>query len=295
MGTARHQLTSSAQRTSGQTGPVPELPEVETARAVIERAGLDREIADVDDNDSYVCRPHQPGEIKAVLVGRTLMAARRRGKTMWCETAWAGTGDDPNPDLTLGLHLGMAGRIYIGGPDGSKHEGGDPIRLGTGTPNPSWDRFTLTFTDGGMLRMFDKRRLSRARLDPNLEALGPDARLVSRADFRTAIKGSKAPIKARLLDQSVIAGVGNLLADETLWQAKIRPSTPVDELSPRALTTLHDALHAATESAIAHGGVHTGVVISARHKGGRCPRCGAGMLRDTVGGRTTWWCSKEQR
>jgi formamidopyrimidine-DNA glycosylase len=274
---------------------VPELPEVETARAVIERVGLNREIADVDDADSYVCRPHQPGDMKAVLVGRALTAARRRGKTMWCETAWVRGGDDPNPDLTLGLHLGMAGRIYVSDPDGGRHEGGDPIRLGTGIPNPSWDRFTLTFTDGGRLRMFDKRRLSRARLDPVLDTLGPDARLVGRADFKQVIAGSKAPIKARLLDQSVIAGVGNLLADETLWQAKIRPSTPVDELSPRALTKLHDALHAATESAIAQGGVHTGVVIAARHNGARCPRCGAAMLRDTVGGRTTWWCSEEQR
>ncbi|MEO5834726.1 MAG: DNA-formamidopyrimidine glycosylase family protein [Nakamurella sp.] len=274
---------------------MPELPEVETARAVIERAGLNREIADVDDSDSYVCRPHQPGEMKAVLVGRALIAARRRGKTMWCETAWVRGGDDPNPDLTLGLHLGMAGRIFINDADGATHEGGDPIRLGTGTANPSWDRFTLFFADGGNLRMFDKRRLSRARLDPNLEALGPDARLVDRATFRQVIAGSHAPIKARLLDQSVIAGVGNLLADETLWRAKIRPSTPVDELTPRTLTRLHDALHEATESAIAHGGVHTGDVIPARHKGGSCPRCGAAMLRDTVGGRTTWWCSKEQR
>lgn len=274
---------------------MPELPEVETARAVIERAGLNREIADVDDTDSYVCRPHMPGEMKAVLVGRMLTKALRRGKTMWCETAWARPGLDPNPDLTLGLHLGMAGRIYISGADGANHEGGDPIRLGTGTPSPSWDRFTLFFADGGTLRMFDKRRLSRARLDPNLDALGPDARLVDRADFRTAIEGSKAPIKARLLDQSVIAGVGNLLADETLWRAKIRPSTPVDELSSRTLIRLHDALHAATESAIAQGGVHTGDVISARHKGGSCPRCGAAMVRGTVGGRTTWWCSKEQR
>lgn len=274
---------------------MPELPEVETARAVIERAALHRDIADVDDNDSYVCRPHQPGEMKAVLVGRALTAARRRGKTMWCETAWARGGDDPNPDLTLGLHLGMAGRIYVSDPDGGRHEGGDPIRLGTATPNPSWDRFTLTFTDGGTLRMFDKRRLSRARLDPDLRPLGPDARLVDRAGFRAAVTGSRAPIKARLLDQSVIAGVGNLLADETLWRAKIRPSTPVDELSARTLTRLHDALHAATESAVAQGGVHTGDVISARHKGASCPRCGAAMLRDTVGGRTTWWCSKEQR
>ena len=273
---------------------MPELPEVETARAALQRAALHREIADVDDTDTYVCRPHEPGEMKAVLVGRELSAARRRGKTMWCETTWRGKGDDPNPDLTLGLHLGMAGRIFVTGPDGD-HEGGDPIRRGDGPVNPAWDRFTLTFTDGGTMRLFDKRRLSRARLDPNLDALGPDAREVDRATFKDVVSGSTAPIKARLLDQSVIAGVGNLLADETLWRAKIKPSARVDTLSARTLTRLHDALHEATEDAVRQGGVHTGEVIPARHKGGTCPRCGASMHRDTVGGRTTWWCSKEQR
>lgn len=279
---------------------MPELPEVETARAVIERAALHRTIVDVDDADSYVCRPHQPGEIRAVLVGRELTAAHRRGKTMWCEAALAVAGPaeanpDPNPDLTLGLHLGMAGRIYISGPDGENYEGGDPIRLGPGAPNPRWDRFTLTFADGGTLRLFDKRRLSRVRLDPDLSALGPDAQSVSVKDFRAAVSGSTAPIKARLLDQSVLAGVGNLLADEALWQAKVSPSKPVDELTTRQLTRLHDAVQAAVESAIAGGGVHTGAVIEARIRGGVCPRCGAPMVRGTVGGRTTWWCSKEQR
>ncbi len=82
---------------------MPELPEAERARAQIEKA-LDREIVAVDDRDSYVCRPHAPGEIAAALTGRTLTKAHRRGKFLWVET-------DGGPDL--GLHLGMAGRIAI--------------------------------------------------------------------------------------------------------------------------------------------------------------------------------------
>src|SRR3954452_2323339 len=81
---------------------MPELPEVETARALIAEHGLRRRIADVDDTDTYVCRPHGPGEIKAAIVGRELLTANRIGKTMWCETSEEG------PDL--GLHLGMADR-----------------------------------------------------------------------------------------------------------------------------------------------------------------------------------------
>src|SRR6201999_1969801 len=90
-------------------GTVPELPEVESARAVIERAGLGRLIVDVDDTDSYECRPHPPGEIRSALVGRKLTAAHRRGKSMWCDT-----GDD---GPLLGIHLGMSGKIVIAGPD----------------------------------------------------------------------------------------------------------------------------------------------------------------------------------
>ncbi len=86
---------------------MPELPEAERARQQIERA-LGREIVAVDDRDTYVCRPHAPGEIAAALVGRRLTEAHRRGKFLWAET------DDDGPDL--GLHLGMAGRIVVDEP-----------------------------------------------------------------------------------------------------------------------------------------------------------------------------------
>jgi formamidopyrimidine-DNA glycosylase len=267
-------------------GPVPELPEVETARAAIERAALNRTVVDVDDRDAYVCRPHAPGEIRDALVGRRLTSAHRRGKTMWVETSRAGP--------VLGLHLGMAGRIIVTDPDGHTVEGGDPIRRGGAEPKPEWDRFTVTFESGAVLRLFDKRRLSRAVLDPDLGALGPDAGEVGLAEFRERLTRGTAPVKARLLDQSVLAGVGNLLADETLWQARLDPRRRVDTLDPDAVARLHRSLRSATRSAIDKGGVHTGEVITHRRRGEHCPRCGAEMARGTVGGRTTWWCSVEQ-
>jgi formamidopyrimidine-DNA glycosylase len=248
---------------------MPELPEAERARALIEDRALGRRIAAVDDRDVYVCRPHAPGEIDAALRGRTLTAAHRRGKSMWCET-------DDGP--VLFLHLGMAGRIAVD----------EDL-----APN-GWDRFVLEFEDGGRLALRDKRRLGRAVLDPDLSRLGPDAGEVTRAEFRATVGRSDAPLKARLMDQSAIAGVGNLLADEILWRARQHPLRPASDLSDAELDELRRATRATLRDAIRGGGAHTGHINPERRPGGRCPRCGAELQRGRVGGRTTWWCPREQ-
>jgi formamidopyrimidine-DNA glycosylase len=248
---------------------VPELPEVERARALIEATALGRRIADVDDADTWVCRPHAPGEIAAALTGATLVEAHRQGKAMWVEAE----GGPP-----LGLHLGMAGRIVV-------DEQGSPRR---------WDRFTLRFEDGGSLALRDKRRLGRVVLDPDLSRLGPDAAEVTRRAFRERVGRGRAPLKARIMDQSTIAGVGNLLADEALWRARLSPLREAGSLSEEELDGLRRVLRAATRRAITRGGVHTGDLIPHRRQGGHCPRCGAALERATVGGRTTWWCPVEQ-
>ena len=187
----------------------------------------------------------------------------------------------------------MGGRLIVTDTSGQRIGGGDP-RPDRSPRKPEWDRFTMTFADGGTLRLFDKRRLGRVRLDPDLDALGPDAEKITREEFRTRVGRGRSAVKARLLDQSVLAGVGNLLADETLWQAALRPSAPADELAARTLDDLYDALERSLKAAIAQGGVHTGEVIEHRRPGGHCPRCGAEMVHGTVGGRSTWWCSAEQ-
>ena len=271
---------------------MPELPEVEAARLAIETAALGRTIAAVDDTDDYVCRPHAPGQIEQALVGREFAAAHRQGKALWVDTSAGGP--------SLGLHLGMAGRIMVSGADGNQVSGGDPpagrygIDADTPGRKPEWDRFTVTFEDQGVLRLFDKRRLGRVRLDPDLGNLGPDARRISAADFATRVGRGVLAVKARLLEQSTIAGIGNLLADETLWQARIDPRRPAGDLSPEELRALYDALQNATASAIELGGVHTGELIEHRKRDGVCPRCGAPLERATVGGRTTWFCPAEQ-
>jgi formamidopyrimidine-DNA glycosylase len=250
---------------------VPELPEVERARATLEARALGRRVAGVDDADAFVCRPHLGGEIAAALRGRTFTAAGRRGKSLWLDT----DGDGPR----LGLHLGMAGRITVDEPPAAR----------------GWDRFSVEFADGGRLALRDPRRLSRVRLDPDLARLGPDAGTMGRATFRAAVGRGTAPLKARLLDQGALAGVGNLLADEALWQARLHPRRPAGSLSDAELDALRRALRASLRRAARLGGVHTGVVVPARRAGGRCPRCDAPMRTGIVGGRTSWWCPVEQR
>lgn len=243
---------------------MPELPEAERARQQLERV-LGREIVAVDDRDTYVCRPHAPGEIAAALVGHRLVATHRRGKFLWVET-------DGGPEL--GLHLGMAGRIAVDEAEAPR----------------AWDRFAIDFADGGRMALRDKRRLGRAVLAPDFSHVGPDAADVDRATFRTRFGRSGAPLKARLLDQGVIAGVGNLLADEILWRARMHPRRPVNDLSEAELDALRRAIRAATRDAIRRGGAHTGHLNPHRVRGGHCPRCGTELERATIGGRTTFWC-----
>lgn len=266
---------------------MPELPEVESARAVLDAGALRRKIVDVDDSDPYECRPHAPGEIRAALLGRRLTAAHRRGKSMWCDSSRGGP--------SLGIHLGMSGRIVIARPGGDETDGGDYWQRGRAAGDHRFLRFSLTFADGSAMLLLDPRRLGRVRLDPPVEALGPDARGISLPDFRDAVTRGTAPLKARLLDQEAIAGIGNLLADEILWEARVAPARRVRDLRPAEVTRLHDATLDAVEKAIAGGGVHTLPVIPYRSVDALCPRDGAPMARGTVGGRTTYWCSREQR
>ncbi len=287
---------------------MPELPEVETARALIEARALGRPISRVDDADTYVCRPHLPGDIASALVGHTFTAASRVGKSMWLDT-------DDGEGPSLGLHLGMAGRIVVVGPGGATEStayAGDPMSAnevaaavaagGSGghpdprlSGNPAWTRFAVEFAGGGALLLFDKRRLGRAVLNPDVSHLGPDALLITKKEFRTRVGVGEAPLKARIMDQSVLAGVGNLLADEALWQARAAPLQPAGSLTQDKLDSLWTALRKATKAAMTRGGVHTGQVIAFRKKDAHCPRCGGAMVKAAVGGRTTWWCSTEQR
>lgn len=244
---------------------MPELPEAERARQTLETI-LGRTVERVHDHDTYVCRPHQPGELDAALAGHRLTSAHRRGKFLWVES-------DGGAGPTLGLHLGMAGRIVT-----------------EVEPHPLHDRFAVEFADGSRFALRDKRRLGRAVLNPNFGHVGPDAADVDRDSFRRLIGAGRTSVKARLLDQGAVAGVGNLLADQALWQARISPRRLTGSMSTEELDRLRREIRAAVRSAIRRGGVHTGKFIAARDLRGVCPRCGNPVDRDRIGSRTTYWC-----
>jgi formamidopyrimidine-DNA glycosylase len=260
---------------------VPELPEVEAYRRLAERA-LHRKIAGVDGPDDWYLKRGLDAEVaRAALVGRDFTAARRIGKLLLLDVS-----DGP----TLGLRFGMTGRLLVDGTAGV-----DALLYSSVQELERFDRFMVRFADGGDLRMRDPRRLGGVELDPDEARLGPDALTVTAAQLRDLLAGSEAPLKARLMDQARLAGVGNLIADETLWRAGLLPSRPAGSLSPAELRRLHKHLRGTVDDLIGRGGSHTGDLLPVRGPGGRCPRDGAELRRATVGGRTTWWCPKHQR
>ncbi|MEA3019004.1 MAG: formamidopyrimidine-DNA glycosylase, partial [Actinomycetota bacterium] len=207
-------------------------------------------------------------------------------KLLLLETLMPGVGTGP----VVGLRFGMTGRLMV---DGSA--GIDELLYSSVRDEPAWDRVTFRFGDGGDLRIRDPRRLGAVVLDPDETALGVDALDVTAAGLRAALAGSVAPLKARLMDQARIAGVGNLTADEVLWRAGLDPARAAGSLSEPELRRLHRHLRSTLDELIAGGGSHTGRLQAHRQPGGRCPRDGTPLVRRTVGGRTTWSCPRHQR
>jgi len=265
---------------------MPEILEVERYRAFAERA-LDRPIARVWMVDGgYGRGGTTPPRLRSALVGRSFGAARRRGKLLLLDVK-----DGP----TLGLRFGMTGGLVVDG-----REALDRLRYGPGVFDDKWVRVRFTFVDGGHLFMHDPRRFGSVELAPDENRLGPDALTVSLRQLRSALAaagarsaGHAAPLKARLMDQERLAGVGNLLADEILWRAGLDPARR-NPLSEEELRGLHRALRATLRQLARRGGSHTGDLMDARQPGGHCPLDGVALRRDVVGGRTTFWCPKHQ-
>lgn len=258
---------------------MPELVEVEQYRRSAEQA-RGRTISDVVAPDAWYLKGTDAGRIADALVGATVSGARRHGKLLLLET------DGP----TLGLRFGMTGRLVVDGVAVI-----DELLYSSHRDDPAFDRFSVRFVDGGRLTMSDPRRLGGVELDPDTSALGPDAATLTMGQLRDCLAGSSTALKARLLDQARIAGVGNLLADEILWRARLSPMRPAGGLSAATRRRLHGAITTTVTDLLGRGGSHLGDLMEERRPGGRCPRCGAGLRRATAGGRTTWWCPREQR
>jgi formamidopyrimidine-DNA glycosylase len=259
---------------------VPELPEVEAYTRLAHRA-LGRTMAAVSAPDPWFLKGGvDQRTLRSALVGRRLTAARRIGKLMLVDI-------DGGP--TLGIRFGMTGTLVV-----DDRAGVDELVYAPRRHDPRWDRFSIGFGDGGSLVVQDPRRLGGVMLAPDVSGLGPDAASVTLSALARALRGSKAPLKARLLDQSRIAGIGNLMADEVLWRAGLSPLRPAGSLSATEVRRLHRHLVRTVGDLIERGGSHRGDLMEERHPGGRCPRDGAELTRTTVGGRTSWWCPRHQ-
>jgi formamidopyrimidine-DNA glycosylase len=253
--------------------------EVETYRRQAE-AVVGRTIVGVDAPDTWYVKNVDPAELVAALTGSRIEGARRIGKLLVLDL------DDGS---RLGLRFGMTGRLLV---DGSASI--DKLEYSSARDEPAWERFKLRFADGGDLRMRDPRRLGGVSLDPDESVLGPDALTLSTSSLAAALGRSTAPLKARLMDQARIAGIGNLLADEILWRAGLDPARAAGSLSPVELEALGDAIATTLSELASRGGSHTGDLRAGVLADGHCPLDGAELQRRTIGGRTTWSCPLHQ-
>jgi formamidopyrimidine-DNA glycosylase len=217
--------------------------------------------------------------LAGAVVGHRVLAARRIGKLLLLDT-------DGGP--TIGLRFGMTGRLLLDGVAGV-----DQLEYSSQRDEPAWDRVVFRL-DRGDLRVRDPRRLGGVLVDPDESRLGHDLLSVTPGQLASALARSTAPIKARLLDQARLAGIGNLIADEVLWRAGIDPARPAGSLDATEVRRLHRHLRRAVAEMVERGGSHTGDLFTSRAPGGRCPKDGAPLERRTIGGRTTWSCPRHQ-
>lgn len=287
---------------------MPELPEVETVRAGLAKFLPGLVVKNVW-HDWAKSFPNAPADVARFLVGASITGVRRRAKVLIIELS---------SDYSLVIHLKMTGQLVFVGNE----------RFGAGHPNDSLinnlpdksTRVIIDFTDDSELFFNDQRKFGWMRLLPTVEVpeidflktVGPEPleddftvdRFIERLQTR-----KNSPIKAVLLDQKVLAGVGNIYADESLWGAKIHPATPVAKVPRTKLIALHSALLAVLKLGIEKGGSTDRNYVNAegkkgtyiqfanvfRKEGQPCPRCGATIIKIRVAGRGTHLCPQEQK
>src|SRR3954451_19153537 len=268
---------------------MPELPEVETVRARIAPLLTGRSFERVEINDPRLVRPYEPAEVAAELEGERVAAVERRGKYLIVRF---------ESGRVLLIHLRMTGSL--------RHTSGDlaedphrraVVRLDNGSDVAYRDvrRFgTWLLLEPGELEPYLSTRVGEEPLD----ALFTAARLGERLAKR------RAPIKAALLDQRTLAGMGNIYVDEALWRARINPLRPAESIDRNELRRLHRAIRAALEAGIARqgttlrdyrqpdgssGGMQHEFKVYGR-EGEPCDRCGTPIAKTRAGGRGTWFC-----
>ena len=290
-------------------GDMPELPEVETVKRGLDRLLPGHTVASVK-FDSPKSFPNSPADVNQFLRGARVLGVRRRAKVLLI---------DLTSGYTLVTHLKMTGQLVFDSP--KEH-------FGAGHPNDSLvahlpdksTRVTLGFEDGSSLFFNDQRKFGWMRLLPTdtvtdlpfIAKLGPEPLEpgFTWQVLRERLKRrARSNVKSALLDQTVLAGVGNIYADEALWGAKIHPSTLVGQVSARQIQRLHQELLAVLRLSIDQGGSSNHTYVDAegnrgsymkfanvfRRDGQPCPRCGTTIAKLRVAGRGTHICPKCQQ
>ena len=259
---------------------MPELPEVEHERRFFAEHAAARRVTDVVVTDAGILRNVEPETLRSALRGRRFDDPDRHGKWL---LAWT------NGPVLL-VHFGMTGTLEWGEDASGRHP---------------WDRAIVVLEDGE-LRYRNVRKLGglwlahdAAEAEAILGPLGPDALDVRRRQFHDLLSRRRGQIKPVFLGQRLVAGVGNLLADEALWQARIHPSRRIETLSDTDRDRLYDAMKAVVREAVRRRDYvrqKRRWLVSVRGTpDAACPRCGTPLVRSVVGGRTTYHCPSCQR
>jgi formamidopyrimidine-DNA glycosylase len=257
---------------------MPELPEVEHFRQVFRRLAAGKRVAEVW-ADPTILRNSTVDALRRALVGRRLHDPERRGKWLLC----------PSDGPILVLHFGMTGDLVWSGDQPLRHR---------------HDRLALAFVEGGELRYRNMRKLGGvwlahddAEVGRLLSGVGPDALALDAAAFVQRLGRRRGGVKAALMDQSVVAGIGNILADEILWQARLHPRRTVESLDAaersRLARVTRRVLHRAVEE-FDTPEPRSSLSPVRGLPGAACPRCRTPLGRTTAAGRTTYFCPRCQ-
>lgn len=260
---------------------MPELPDVERFRRHLQATSLNRTIADVTIRKAKVLTL-PAARLRQALRGRRMTSARRYGKHLL-----VGLDDG----RWLALHFGMTGRL---------------LYFKDMADDPEYDRVRFDFADGSHLAFDDRRQLGGVAVVDDADAfvlkqgLGPDALdpALGETAFIAAFAPNKGTVKAALMDQSLVSGVGNVFSDEILFQARIHPQAQVKALGRADLLRLYRTLRKVLETAVARGGgseeateqLPKSFLIPRRKKGAPCPRCGRAIETLAFSGRTAYFC-----
>jgi formamidopyrimidine-DNA glycosylase len=290
---------------------MPELPEVETYTRYFAQHALDQKIARVEVRDERILGEIRKEAFARKLKGRAFTRVRRHGKHLFAEachseprrrrgipsgqaTAAASTRDSSTAlaPLWLHLHFGMTGDLAY-----SRHREGDP----------RFARVVFHFDGGAWLAFEDMRLFGLAELISSPDAFIADRRLgpdpldprFTPKRFASLLEKRKGAIKSLLMTQEIIAGLGNLYVDETLFQTAIHPRRPVERLTDGEERTLFTTMRRILRDTIARHArgaeLPPKYLIHHREEGERCPRCGGTIQRAVVFGRTTYFCGAHQK